>query len=138
MHDAGGVERLNQTIEKLISIWMSAENSWSWATVGVKLVRWQYNNRHHSAIGMMPYRALTGQMARVGISKLPLSPEVIRKLATGAGMATEEALIEALGLPPGTELETASFATDGGGGEATADELAAAARDAAMGRDKCI
>ena len=78
----GGVERLNRTIETKLGSWMreKATNRWS---VGCKLVQWRYNTQIHRTIGnKSPYHICFGQLARCGISNLPLSSELLDSLHT--------------------------------------------------------
>jgi hypothetical protein len=59
----GGVERSNRTVEDKLGLWMSENKSQHWS-VGLPLV------------------LFTGQNPRVGISSLPIDPELIKKLYT--------------------------------------------------------
>jgi hypothetical protein len=45
---------------------------------------WRYNTQEHRTVGDVPYRLVFGQMPRVGISSLHLSPTVLDSLATEA------------------------------------------------------
>ena len=59
---AGGIERLNQTVEKKLAAWLTENNSTSWATLGWKFVRWQINSCVTKSINMTPYLATFGQV----------------------------------------------------------------------------
>ena len=48
------------------------------------LMMWRYNTQEHRTVGDVPYRLVFGQMPRVGISSLHLSPTVLDSLATEA------------------------------------------------------
>jgi hypothetical protein len=67
----GGIERLNRTTQNKLAAWMQENQSKNWS-VGRLFVRWQINTLHSQAIGTSPYRLLTGQDPRVGLSSLPL------------------------------------------------------------------
>lgn len=85
----GGVERLNQTVQRRLSAWMTQSRSRNWG-VGARLVQWAINTTFHNAIRMTPYEAVFGQKPRVGISSLPLSKELL------ASLHDEEELMRAL------------------------------------------
>ena len=54
-------------------------NNWS---VGRVFVRWAINTSTSRAVGNSPYVLAFGQRPRVGISSLPLAPELLESLAT--------------------------------------------------------
>ena len=87
----GGVERLNRTVEAKLSKWCKDNKSNHWATVGRMMVRWQVNTEQTSATGQMPYESTYGQKPKVGISDIPLEPELLESLST------EAELLSALG-----------------------------------------
>ena len=63
---------------------MSENKSQHWS-VGLPLVQWEMNTQTHKGIGgKNPYYLFTGQNPRVGISSLPIDPELIKKLYTEA------------------------------------------------------
>ena len=95
----GGIERLNRTCEEKLHAWMKENKSKKWS-VGRLFVRWQINTQQSRAIGgKTPYYLAYSQDPRVGISRLPLSQELMSSLATEADLAT------ALGLDPEKPLE---------------------------------
>lgn len=84
-----------------------------WSVV-CKLVQWSNNTSIHKAINDIPYRSLTGQNPVVGISRLPLSPNLMDELFT------EAALVESFGVSGNQRLDEAtvplsSYGDDGGG-----------------------
>ena len=99
----GSVERLNRQFEQKISHWMRdnpsqdpARPGWS---IGCYLVRWRIMTNYSKAIDDTPYYLLYGQRPRVGISALPLAPELLSTLQTEADLnralqITEEATVE--------------------------------------------
>ena len=80
---------------------MTETGSKHWV-VGLPLVQWEMITQGNRGIGeQMPYRLLTGQNPRVGISNLPLGPALIQNLRT------EAELCALLALPEGVPLEDA-------------------------------
>jgi hypothetical protein len=79
----GGVERVNQTIQKKLGTWMKENKSKHWS-IGCKIVQWCYNTQIHQTLKDSPYHLTFGQQPRVGISNLPISSEVLKKLVTEA------------------------------------------------------
>lgn len=79
----GGVERVNQTVQKKLGSWMKDNNSTHWS-VGCKFVQWRYNTQFHEAIKNVPFVLVYGQKPRVGISNLPISTDILDTLATEA------------------------------------------------------
>ena len=79
----GGVERLNRTMEEKLGAWMAETGNTNWS-IGCRLMMWRYNTQEHRTVGDVPYRLVFGQMPRVGISSLHLSPTVLDSLATEA------------------------------------------------------
>ena len=80
---------------------MSENKSQHWS-VGLPLVQWEMNTQTHKGIGgNIPYYLFTGQNPRVGISSLPINPELIKKLYTEAQVS---ALLD---LDPDIPLEDA-------------------------------
>ena len=45
----GGVERVNQTIQKKLGAWMSENKSKHWS-VGCKIAQWRYNTQVHQTL----------------------------------------------------------------------------------------
>ena len=86
----GGVERVNQTVEKKLGAWMKDNSSKRWS-VGCKLIQWRINTSMHLGIKSVPYVLTYGHRPRVGISGLPLDSAVLDALATEADL---NALIE--------------------------------------------
>jgi len=79
----GGVERVNQTIQKKLGAWMSENKTKHWS-VGCKIAQWRYNTQVHQTLRDSPYHLTFGQHPRVGISNLPLSSEILKNLVTEA------------------------------------------------------
>ena len=97
----GGVERSNRTVEDKLGPWMSENNSQHWS-VSLPLVQWEMNTQTHQGIGgKIPYYLFTGRNPRVGISSLPIDPELTKKIYTEAQVS---ALLD---LDPDIPLEDA-------------------------------
>jgi hypothetical protein len=79
----GGVERVNQTIQKKLGGWMKTNNSSNWA-VGCKISQWRINTQHHQTIKDTPYHLTYGQHPRIGILNLPVSAKILSNLMTEA------------------------------------------------------
>ena len=79
----GGVERVNQTIQKKLGAWMKENNTKHWS-IGCKITQWRYDTQVHQTLRDTPYHLTYGQHPRVGISNLPLSSEILKNLATEA------------------------------------------------------
>ena len=94
----GGIERLNRTCENKLATWMTDNNSKKWS-IGRMFVRWQINTTLTTATGKKPYCLAYGQEPRVGISSLPLAPELLDSLSSEADLnkafgLAEDAVIE--------------------------------------------
>jgi hypothetical protein len=81
----GGVEWVNQTVQVKLARWMKQNNSKRWA-IGAKFCQWQYNTQIHSTIKDTPYHLTYGQHPRVGLSGLPINPNVLKSLVTEADL----------------------------------------------------
>ena len=103
----GSVERLNRQVEQKLRSWCASNESTAWS-LACYLVRWQINTALTRATGSVPYKSLTGQKPRCGLSNLPLSKELL------ATLHTEEALVAVLGGPQGTPLEDVRLPTSSG------------------------
>jgi hypothetical protein len=79
----GGVERVNRTVQAKLGAWMQDHESRRWS-IGCRIVMWRYNTQQHRTGGDIPYRLLSGQVPRVGISSLLLDNALIDTLATEA------------------------------------------------------
>jgi hypothetical protein len=79
----GGVERVNQTVQKKLGGWMKTNNSKHWS-VGCKIVQWRINTQIHQTLKDTPYHLTFSQHPRVGISNLPVAESVLAKLRTEA------------------------------------------------------
>ena len=63
---------------------MSENKSQHWS-VSLPLVQWEMNTQTHKGIGgKIPYHLFTRQNPCVGISSLPIDPELIKKQYTEA------------------------------------------------------
>eukprot|EP00965_Chrysotila_dentata_P134039 4432755-Pleurochrysis_carterae.AAC.1 len=62
---------------------MQENNTTRWS-FGRMIVRWQINANFARSVGQLPYVLVYGQRPRVGISGLPIAPELLEKLATEA------------------------------------------------------
>ena len=99
----GGIERLNRTCEGKLATWMSDNKSTKWS-VGRLFVRWQINTAYTEATGRSPYFLTYGQEPRVGITSLPLAPELVSTLSSEAD------LNKAFGLDENAIIEEAAVA----------------------------
>ena len=79
----GGVERVNQTVQRKLGGWMKTNKTNHWS-VGCKLVQWRINTQYHRTIKDTPYHLVYGMHPRVGISNLPISQSVLSNLVTEA------------------------------------------------------
>ena len=78
----GGVERLNQLVQRRLSAWMKDTGSKKWATVGIKIVQWSINTSFTKSIKKVPYELAFGQKPTCGISALPIAKELLDKMTT--------------------------------------------------------
>ncbi|KAL1529671.1 hypothetical protein AB1Y20_000612 [Prymnesium parvum] len=90
----GGVERLNQTVQRRLAAWMKDTGSKNWS-VGCKLVQWTLVTSYHTGVKQTPYELAFGQKPSCGLSSLPVSPELLRTLATEQDLSN---LLEGMGL----------------------------------------
>jgi len=81
----GGVERVNQTVQKKLGAWMKENKTKHWS-IGCKIAQWRYNTQVHQTLRDTPYHLTFGQHPRVGISNLPLSSEILKNLASEANL----------------------------------------------------
>jgi len=81
----GGVERVNQTVQKKLGAWMKENKTKHWS-IGCKIAQWRYNTQVHQTLRDTPYHLTFGQHPRVGISNLPLSSEILKNLVTKADL----------------------------------------------------
>ncbi len=79
----GGVERVNQTVQRKLGAWMMTNQSTNWA-IGCKIVQWRYNTQYHSTIKTTPYELLCGMKPLVGLSTLPISANMLSTISTEA------------------------------------------------------
>jgi hypothetical protein len=79
----GGVERVNQTVQRKLGGWMKTNATKHWS-VGCKIVQWRVNTQFHRTLKDTPYHLVYGMHPRVGISNLPISQSVLNKLVTEA------------------------------------------------------
>jgi len=77
----GGVEMVNQTVQKKLSGWMKMNNSIHWA-IGCKICQWRINTQVHQTLKDTPYHLTYGTHPRVGISNQPVSEDILAKLVT--------------------------------------------------------
>lgn len=97
----GGVERRNRTVEEKIANWMHENNSTQWSMC-LPFIQWRCNTQQHRGIGnRTPYHLTFGQNPQVGISNLPISPELLGNLRS------EIDIHRALGLSVDVPLEKA-------------------------------
>ena len=76
----GGVERLNQTVQRRLAAWRKDNKDASWARVGIKVVQWGINTVVTKATDKVPYEYVFGQPPMCGLSDLPLSVQLIQNL----------------------------------------------------------
>jgi hypothetical protein len=81
----GGVERVNQTIQKKLGTWMKENKSTQWS-IGCKIAQWCYNTQVHHTLQDSPYHLTFGQHPCVGISNLPLLLKILQNLVTEADL----------------------------------------------------
>jgi hypothetical protein len=82
----GGVERVNQTIQKKLGVWMKENKSTQWS-IGCKITQWHYyNTQVHHTLRDSPYHLTFGQHPRVGILNLPIASEILQNLVTEADL----------------------------------------------------
>ena len=74
----GGVERVNQTVQKKLGAWMKENKTKHWS-IGCKIAQWRYNTQVHQTLRDSPYHLTFCQHPCVGISNLPLSSEILLK-----------------------------------------------------------
>ncbi len=91
----GGVERVNQTVQKKLGGWMKTNNSKHWS-IGCKIVQWRINTQIHDTLKDTPYHLTYGQHPWVGISNLPVSITILEKLATEAELQDVYLLMNSL------------------------------------------
>ena len=73
----GGIERINRTVEIKLGSWMHDNNTTRW-TVGSKIIQWRINTQINRSIGnVTPYELAFGHKAKVGISSLPISKQLM-------------------------------------------------------------
>ena len=76
---------MNQTVQKKLGNWMETNKSKKWS-IGCKFVAWLYNTSYHNAVKNLPFVLVFGQQPKVGISNLPIDPNVLNTLATEADL----------------------------------------------------
>ena len=65
----GGVERVNQTVQKKLGNWMETNKSKKWS-IGCKFVAWLYNTSYHNAVKNLPFVLVFGQQLWLISSKI--------------------------------------------------------------------
>lgn len=90
----GGVERLNQTVQRRLAAWMKDSGSKNWS-VGCKFVQWALATAYHTGVKHTPYELAFGQKPSCGLSNLPIAPQLLQSLATEQQLAE---LLNELGL----------------------------------------
>ena len=76
---------MNQTVQKKLGNWMETNKSKKWS-IGCKFVAWLYNTSYHNAVKNLPFVLVFGHQPKVGISDLPIDPNVLNTLATEADL----------------------------------------------------
>jgi len=76
---------VNQTVQKKLGNWMETNKSKKWS-IGCKFVAWLYNTSYHNAVKNLPFVLVFGHQPKVGISNLPIDPNVLNTLATEADL----------------------------------------------------
>jgi hypothetical protein len=112
----GGVERVNQTVQRKLGGWMKSNKTSHWS-VGCKLVQWRVNTQYHRTLKDTPYHLVYGMHPRVGISNLPISQSVLSNLVTEAqlnevycGVLTDEPRQDTTKLPTLFQEQVAAVA----------------------------
>ena len=72
----GSVERSNQDVERMVTLWCKDNNSTKWS-IGMKFVQFQKNKSYHSGLGCSPYEALFGHPAKVGLANTLIPTELL-------------------------------------------------------------
>jgi len=80
----GGVERVNQTVQRKLGGWMKMNKTNHWSVRCKLMQQWRVNTQYHCTIKDTPYHLVYGMHPRVGISKLPISQSVLSNLVTEA------------------------------------------------------
>ena len=89
----GGVERQNRTVEEKQSNWIHGNHLSHWARA-LPFKQWHCNTQSQRGIGdRTPYHLTFGQHPHVGISNLPIDPNLLSSLATDMDIC------HSLGLP---------------------------------------
>ena len=97
------IERRNRSVEEKIINWTHDNKSTHWVQ-SIPLIQWCYNTQVHRGIdGQTPYHLMFGQHPQVGISNLPIAPNLLSTLATEMGVN------RCLGLPVDIPLEQATL-----------------------------
>jgi hypothetical protein len=77
----GSLERANADIKDMTVTWMRENSCKDWL-VGIKFVQFQKNLSYHSGIKRIPYKAMLGVEAKVGLTSTSLPDEIISKIST--------------------------------------------------------
>jgi len=71
---------MNFLVERKLNTWLSDNKSTKWS-IGCKFAQWRINTQINRSVGnKTPYYLAFGQNPRVGISDLPISPELLDKI----------------------------------------------------------
>eukprot|EP00965_Chrysotila_dentata_P210995 6186216-Pleurochrysis_carterae.AAC.1 len=112
----GGVERLNQTVQRRRGDWIRDTGSRNWS-IGCLLVQWAFNTTVHSSVKSTPYELVYGQKPNVGISQLPLSEKLIDTLQTEQELIMDALKDVAASATGPVDIETGADVEDGNGGD---------------------
>ncbi|XP_050063208.1 uncharacterized protein LOC126552529 [Aphis gossypii] len=77
----GSVERANQDIENMLTIWMQEQNTSQWSQ-GLRFIQLMKNRAYHSGIKTTPYEALFGCKIKIGLNTSNLPKEIVENIDT--------------------------------------------------------
>ena len=119
----GGVERVNQMVQRKLGGWMKTNNSNNWA-IGCRIAMWRINTQVHQTIKDTPYHLTYCQQPRVGISNLPVSADILQRLSMEAELQDLYSTmnIDGVALPPPLSTTDGSHVNDPAPEDAGLDE----------------
>jgi len=79
----GGIERVNQMVQKKLGGWMKTNKSNNWA-IGCRMAMWRINTQVHQTMKDTQCHVTYGQHPHVGISNLPVAAAILQNLSTEA------------------------------------------------------
>ena len=79
------MECANGDIKDILVAWLSDNNSKEWTT-GIKFVQFHKNSAHHAGIKCLPYSAMFGSEARIGLTSSSLPNELMSTIESEADL----------------------------------------------------